>query len=189
MNNERFFRFSQLQPDGSKALRACEHIDSYFEGCLIQYNRIYELWKQVSQVDDSIDIEQVFKAKHTGMKQVVRDIHFLLISLQVVWKSLQQLADKVHYPNFVELEYIKNEWSDYFEQYREPRNTFEHYDDQIFGPDSRNNSPGFGLKLTSDGGFSLGTHNPVLINKNSMSQLEKFKDDFDSMIDRILPNA
>ena len=184
-----FFRFSQLQPDGSKALNAYEHINSYYEGCITQYDRIYDLWKTMSQIDDSGDLEQTFKVKHKGMRQVVRDIHFLLISLQVIWKSLQRLCDEDLYPNFIDLVHLKDEWKEYFEQYREPRNTFEHYDDQIFGPDSRGNSPGYGLKLNSDGGFSLGTHDPVLINQDSKHELEKFKGAFVNAIDKILTDA
>jgi len=189
MNNDKFFRFSQLQPDGIKALNAYEHISSYYDGCLTQYDRIYDLWKKVSQIDDSGDLDQIFKVKHKGMRQVVRDIHFLLISLQVIWKSLQQLCDEAQYPNFINLIPLKEEWNEYFDQYREPRNTFEHYDDQIFGPDSRNNSPGYGLKLTSNGGFSLGTHDPVLINQDSRQELEKFKNAFDNAIENTLPDA
>jgi hypothetical protein len=68
----------------------------------------------------------VFESKRENMQQVVRDIHFLLISLQVVWKSLQSFSDNSLFPSFAtKIAPLKLKWEPFFEQYREPRNSAE----------------------------------------------------------------
>lgn len=177
-------RFWKISPDGQNALVAYEHIVGYGRSVTIQYERAYDLWRASSNLGDD---PSVFHLKHDNMRQVVRDIHFLLISLQVVWKSLQRFCDGTHFPSFTaSLTPLRKKWEPYFEQYREPRNTFEHYDDQIFGPDSRNNSPGYGVKLNSSGSFALGSHQPVLLNDDSRKQFGKFMEEFENAITSVV---
>ncbi|MDA0734615.1 MAG: hypothetical protein O2909_04370 [Chloroflexi bacterium] len=186
MTNGDPFRFWALQPDGERAFQAYEHINSYYAGCIVQYSRIYKLWGVSSAIaNDPID-QVTFAAKRRAMEQVVRDIHYLLVSLQVIWKTLDRLCETNLYPHFECMASLRDKWQPYFEQYLEPRNTFEHFDDQVLGLDSRNNSPGFGLRLTPDGGFSLGSQHPVLINKHAQDQLEEFKREFETCVDGIV---
>ena len=174
------FQFWSFQPDGQTAFLAYEHIVGYSDGAVMQYQRIYDLWLSSSKLGDD---PGVFEAKRQNMRQVVRDIHFLLISLQVVWKSLKRMCDGQFFPSFSgALAPLKVKWEPFFEQHREPRNTFEHYDDQIFGPDTRNNSPGYGVKLQSDGAFALGSHQSVLVNAQSRQQFIQFTLEFESAI-------
>jgi len=174
------FRFWQIQPDGENAFVAYEHIIGYGHSVINQYDRAYGLWRTSSELGDDPSVLQL---KRDYMRQVMRDIHFLLISLQVVWKSLQRLSDGTHFPSFTaSLTPLRQKWEPYFEQYREPRNTFEHYDDQIFGPDSRNNSPGYGVSLESSGSFALGVHQPVLLNDDSRKQFANFMEEFENAI-------
>jgi hypothetical protein len=120
------------------------------------------------------------------MNQVIRDIHYLLVSLQVIWKTVERMCDPDLYPHFATMLPVRDKWQSYFEQYEKPRNTFEHFDDQVIGPDTRKNNPGFGVKLTSDGGFSLGTQKPALINKVAQDQLVEFKMEFGECIDDVV---
>jgi hypothetical protein len=145
------FTFLALKPDGANAYHAYENIHSYYDGAKAQYARIYEAWQVSSQIKgDGLD---VFRQKRVLMKQVVRDIHCLLVFLQVIWKTLKVLTNGALYPHFATLSPLKDKWEAYFEQYRELRNTLEHYDDQVLGTDSKNNSPGFGLSLSAPGWF------------------------------------
>jgi len=156
----------------------------YSDSVLTQFQRIYDLWLASTKLGDD---PSVFEAKRKNMRQVVRDIHFLLISLQVVWKSFQRLSDSSLFPSFAPtLAPLKGKWEFFFERYREPRNTFEHYDDQIFGPDSRNNSPGYGVKLQSDGSFALGSHQSVFVNSESQQQFIQFMEEFENAISAIV---
>lgn len=174
------FRFWSVQPDGESAFVAYEHIVGYSNGVLTQFQRIYDLWLVSTKLGGDLS---VLDAKRKNMEQVVRDIHFLLISLQVVWKSLQRFRDSNLFPSFAAtLAPLELKWRPFFEQYREPRNTFEHYDDQIFGPDSRKNSPGYGVKLQSDGAFALGLHQSTFINSLSKQQFIQFMEEFESAI-------
>lgn len=182
MNHRDPFRFWSLQPDGERAFQAYEHINVYYEGCLFQYSRIYELWRASSAIEVDPNDQAAFVEKRRAMQQVVRDIHYLLVSLQVIWKTVQRLCDAKLYPNFRNMAALRDKWASYFEQYLEPRNTFEHFDDQALGPDSRKNSPGYGLRLTPDGGFSLGVQHTVLINKQTQDQLVEFKKEFEACI-------
>ena len=72
---------------------------------------------------------------------------------------------------------------------RTPRNTFEHYEDQVLGRDSRGNSPGWGLALSGAGGFSLGTQQKVPLDQASYEQLRLFIDEFDATIESIVAPA
>ena len=186
MTTPKPFRFWALKPDGERAFQAYEHINAYYEGCLEQYARIYNLWRKSSAIKvESADL-QAFAEKRRAMQQVVRDIHYLLVSLQVIWKTLQRLCDNSQYPNFVGLVPLLHKWQPYFDQYREPRNTLEHYDDQVLGPDSRQNSPGYGLRLTSDGGFSLGAQSEIPIDQKSQEKLSEFISEFRACVDTIV---
>lgn len=181
------FRFWNAQPDGQTAFLAYEHIVGYSDGAVTQFQRIYDLWLASSKLGDD---PGVFEAKRQNMRQVVRDIHFLLISLQVVWKSLKRMSNSQLFPSFAgALAPLKVKWDPFFEQYREPRNTFEHYDDQIFGPDTKNNSPGYGVKLKSDGTFALGSHQSVLVNSQSRQQFFQFTEEFESAIATVVSPA
>ena len=180
------FRFWALQPDGERAFQAYEHINAYYEGCLSQYDRIYELWGRSSANPLDQKDEDGFAAKRRAMQQVVRDIHYLLISVQVIWKTLQRLCDAKLYPHFVGMVALRDKWVPYFEQFREPRNTLEHFDDQVLGPDTKNNSPGYGLSLTADGGFSLGTQKVVFVNHKAQNELAEFYQEFQACIDSIV---
>lgn len=174
------FRFWKVQPDGHNAFVAYEHMVGYSNSVLTQFQRIYDLWLASTKLGDD---PLVFESKRENMRQVVRDIHFLLISLQIVWKALQSVSDNNLFPSFAAaLAPLKIKWKPFFEQYREPRNTFEHYDDQIFGRDSRNNSPGYGVKLRADGTFALGSHQSVFVNSQSRQQFVQFMEEFESAI-------
>jgi hypothetical protein len=120
------------------------------------------------------------------MKEVVRDIHSLLIFLQVISKTLQTLSNKALYPNFSQLSALNDKWKEYFDQYRDPRNTFEHYDDQVLGLDTKSNSPGWGLSLSASRGFSLGTQVKVPEDEASYRQLEQFVKEFEDTIQKIV---
>ncbi len=182
------FRFWALKPDGERAFQAHEHINAYYEGCLLQYERIYDLWR-LSSANKS-ETEEAFAEKRHAMQQVIRDIHYLLISIQVIWKTLQRMCDSNLYPNYSRMVALRDKWSQFFEQYREPRNTLEHFDDQVLGPDSKNNSPGYGLQLASNGGFSLGTQNQVLVDQAAKDQLMAFHQEFQACIDKVVgPDA
>jgi hypothetical protein len=183
------FLFWQLKPDGENAYRAYEHIHSYFEGVTTQYERIYEIWTASSAIDDKADPDVAFRQKRRLMKQVVRDIHSLLIFLQVISKTLQTLSNKALYPNFSQLSVLNDKWKPYFDQYRNSRNTFEHYDDQVLGLDTRSNSPGWGLSLSASRGFSLGTQVKVPVDEAAYGQLEQFVKAFEDAIQKIVePN-
>jgi len=123
------------------------------------------------------------------MQQVVRDIHCLLVFLQVIWKTLQVMSDANLYPHFQPVTLLRDKWQNYFEQYRPARNTFEHYEDQVLGSDSRGNSPGWGLALSSAGGFSLGTQQKVPIDQAAYEQLRLFIDEFEASIESIVAPA
>lgn len=183
------FLFCQLKPDGENAYRAYEHIHSYFEGVTTQYERIYDIWTTSSAIDDKADPAVAFRQKRRLMKQVVRDIHSLLIFLQVISKILQTLSNKALYPNFSQLSVLNDKWKQYFGQYRDPRNTFEHYDDQVLGLDTKSNSPGWGLSLSASRGFSLGTQVKVPVDEVAYRQLEQFVKEFEDTIQKIVePN-
>ena len=183
------FLFWQLKPDGENAYRAYEHIHSYFEGVTTQYERIYNIWTTSSAIDDKADPAVAFRQNRRLMKQVVRDIHSLLIFQQVISKSLQTLSNKALYPNFSQLSVLNDKWKQYFDQYRDPRNTFEHYDDQVLGLDTKSNSPGWGLSLSASRGFSLGTQVKVPVDEAAYRQLEQFVKEFEDTIQEIVePN-
>lgn len=186
MTIQKPFRFWALKPDGERAFQAYEHINAYYEGCLEQYARIYDLWNKSSAIKaDSAD-SQAFSEKRRAMQQVVRDIHYLLISLQVIWKTMQRLCNSSLYPNFAGLVPLRKKWEPYFAQYREPRNTLEHYDDQVLGLDSKQNSPGYGVRLTSDGAFALGAQGEVRLDQKAQEQLTEFASEFWACIDTIV---
>jgi hypothetical protein len=180
------FLFWQLKPDGENAYRAYEHIHSYFEGVTTQYTRIYEIWAASSAIDGKADPDAAFHQKRKLMKQVVRDIHSLLVFLQVISKTLQTLSNKTLYPNFSQLSALNDSWKPYFYQYRDPRNTLEHYDDQVLGLDTKSNSPGWGLSLSASRGFSLGTQVKVPIDETAYRQLENFMNEFEDTIQKIV---
>jgi hypothetical protein len=180
------FRFLSLTPDGQRAYQAYDLINSYYQGCLMQYSRIYDIWRASSAIKVSLHDQTAFMEKRRQMQQVIRDIHYLLVSLQVIWKTVQRLCDVKLYPHFTPMSSLRDQWAPYFKQYREPRNTFEHFDDQVLGPDSRSNSPGYGVHLASDGGFSLGKQQSVFINKQTQDQLVQFKAAFEACIDSIV---
>jgi len=183
-------RFLLLQPDGDRALKAYEHIDGYCDACSIQYERIYARWQASSSVEISVGDTDGFAKKRAQMQGVVRDIHFLLVSLQVVWKALRRFCDPTLYPNFAgALKPLMDKWSGYFVQYLEPRNTFEHYDDQVLGPDTRNNTPGYGVHLAPDGNFTLGEGKAVSVSKQAYEQLLQFRRELESSIDLALESA
>lgn len=183
------FLFCQLKPDVENAYRAYEHIHSYFEGVTTQYERIYDIWTTSSAIDDKAHPAVAFRQKRRLMKQVVLDIHSLLIFLQVISKTLQTLSNKALYPNFSQLSVLNDKWKQYFDQYRDPRNTFEHYDDQVLGLDTKLNSPGWGLSLYASRGFSLGTQVKVPVDEAAYRQLEQFVKEFEDTIQKIVePN-
>jgi hypothetical protein len=124
--------------------------------------------------------------KRKMMHQVIRDIHFLLVSKQAIWRSLQTLCLSDIYPSFVGVDSMRTKWTNYFEQFREPRNSFEHFEDQVLGNDTRKNSPGFGVKLKPDGTFSLGSQTTVAIGAASKDQLENFYSEFEEFILQVL---
>ncbi|MEW5904554.1 MAG: hypothetical protein AB1722_09465 [Pseudomonadota bacterium] len=128
----------------------------------------------------------VFERARLLMKQVVRDIHCLLIFLQVIWKTLKVMADKELYPHFDALSVLKNKWEPFFEQYRESRNTLEHYDEQVLGKDPFKKNPGWGLSLSANKGFSLGTHAKVAVDQQSYEKLGEFIAEFESVIAKIV---
>jgi hypothetical protein len=173
-----------LGPEGERAFWAYEHINSYYEGCLVQYERIYLQWQQSSVIPS--ECEGSMDAKRKMMHQVIRDIHFLLVSKQAIWRSLQTLCLSHVYPSFVGVDSTRTKWASYFEQFREPRNSFEHFEDQVLGKDTRKNSPGFGVKLNPDGIFSLGSQTPVAIGAASKEQLENFYSEFEEFILQVL---
>ena len=165
-------KFWALGQEGQRAAWAYEHVTSYFDGSLVQYGRVVELWRQSSAVPEAS--EGSWEAKLKLMHQVVRDIHFLLVSKQAIWRTLSTLSSQDLYPSFQSVVPLKVQWAPYFEQYREPRNSFEHFEDQILGNDSRSNSPGFGVRLLPDGSFSLGVQQPVVLGEASKRQLVEF---------------
>jgi hypothetical protein len=93
------------------------------------------------------------------------------------------------YPHFTAVAQLRDKWRQYFEQYRAARNTFEHYEDQVLGRDSRENSPGWGLSLSATDGFSLGMQQRVSIDKIAYEQLRLFIDEFDDTIAAIVESA
>jgi hypothetical protein len=123
------------------------------------------------------------------MQQVVRDIHCLLVFLQVIWKTLQVISKPEMYPHFTAVAQLRDKWCEYFEQYRPARNTFEHYEDQVLGRDSRGNSPGWGLSLSATGGFSLGTQPKVSIDQMAYEELRLFIGEFEETIAAIVGSA
>lgn len=180
------FLFWELKPDGENAYRAYEHIHSYFEGVTTQYARIYDIWTASSAIDDRANPGAAFSEKRRLMKQVVRDIHSLLVFMQVISKTLQTLSNKDLYPHFSQLSALNDKWKPYFDQYRDLRNTFEHYDDQVLGLDTKSNSPGWGLSLSASRGFSLGTQAQVPVNEAAYRQLEQFLTEFEDAIQKIV---
>ncbi len=183
------FKFWQLSPDGTKAYQAYEHIHSYYQGITVQYSRIYDVWTASSNIKGDQTDPAIFRQKHALMRQVVRDIHCLLIFLQVIWKTLKVLSDRDLYPHFGSLAALRDKWEPYFEQYRQPRNTLEHYEDQVLGADPKKNSPGWGLSLSAHQGFSLGTQAKVAVDKQSYEELGIFMSEFEDAVAKIVePN-
>jgi hypothetical protein len=183
------FGFWAIQPDGERAYQAYEHVHSYCEGASIQYARVYELWQQSSSIKVEGDLAAIAEIKRSHMQQVIRDIHCLLVFLQVIWKTLQVMSAPDLYPHFTAVAQLRDKWRQYFEQYRAARNTFEHYEDQVLGRDSRENSPGWGLSLSATDGFSLGMQQRVSIDKIAYEQLRLFIDEFDDTIAAIVESA
>jgi hypothetical protein len=173
-------KFWVLGDEGQRAYWAHEHVSSYYEGCLVQYERVFAMWRASSQIPE--EAEDSWETKVTAMNQVIRDIHFLLVSKQAICRALQTLCSPDLYPRFQNLVPLNAKWGSYFEQFRNPRNSFEHFEDQVLGKDSRKNSPGFGVRLTPNGEFSLGTHTPVLIGEASRLQLVEFHGEFENTI-------
>lgn len=178
------FRFWAIKPDGERALNAYEHIRNYYWGGVIQHNRIYDTWRESSALkgggDDELEVKKLL------MKQVIRDIHFLLVCKQIIWKSLQQMSSPSLFPSFTPaIDPLRQKWGPFFESFKPARNTFEHFEDQIFGPDTRRNSPGYGVTLKADGSFALGTHTPVTIGPQSKAKLAEFLAEFDQAIDSV----
>lgn len=183
------FQFWQLSPDGEKAYQAYEHIHSYYQGVTVQYSRIYDVWTTSSNIKGDQSDPSVFRQKRILMKQVVRDIHCLLVFLQVIWKTLKVLSDGELYPHFESLSALRKKWEPYFEQYRQPRNTLEHYEDQVLGADSKKNGPGWGLSLSAHKGFSLGVQVKVAVDQQSYEKLGEFMTEFEAAIAKIVePN-
>jgi|GEM_PF-2224107 hypothetical protein len=180
------FKFWQLLPDGQRAYQAYEHIHSYHQGVTVQYSRIYDIWTASSNITGNQAAPEVLRQKQALMKQVVRDIHCLLIFLQVIWKTLKVLSNKELYPHFELLSALQGKWEPYFEQYREPRNTLEHYDDQVLGADSKNNGPGWGLSLSAHKGFSLGAQTKVSVDQQAYETLCEFMAEFEAAIEKIV---
>jgi hypothetical protein len=180
------FKFWQLTPDGQNAYEAYEHIHSYYDGVTMQYSRIYDIWTTSSNIKGDQTDPNVFRQKRLLMKQVVRDIHCLLIFLQVIWKTLKVLSDIEMYPHFGSLSVLRAKWKPYFEQYREPRNTLEHYGDQVLGKDPMKKSPGLGLSLSANEGFSLGVHTKVAVDRQSYEKLGEFIAEFEEAIARVV---
>jgi hypothetical protein len=183
------FGFWAIQPDGERAYQAYEHVHSYCEGASIQFARVYELWQTSSNIKDEGGLAAVARIKRLHMQQVVRDIHCLLVFLQVIWKTLQVMSEPNLYPHFKAVAQLRDKWRHHFEQYRAARNTFEHYEDQVLGRDSRGNSPGWGLSLSAAGGFSLGTQQKVSIDQVAYDQLRLFIDQFDATMEIIVAPA
>ena len=184
------FKFWKLSPDGEKAYQAYEHIHSYYQGVTVQYSRIYDAWTASSSIKGDQADPAVFRQKRVLMKHVVRDIHCLLIFLQVIWKTLKVLSNRELYPHFELLSALREKWGPYFEQYREPRNTLEHYEDQVLGADSRKNGPGWGLSLSANKGFSLGAQAKVAVDKQFYEELVEFMTEFEATIEKIVePNS
>jgi hypothetical protein len=136
-------KFWNLGDEGQRAYWAHEHVNSYYEGCLVQYERVFELWMTSSAIPE--EAENSWETKITSMNQVIRDIHFLLVSKQAIWRALQTLCSLELYPRFQNLVPLKTKWGPYFEQYRNPRNSFEHFEDQVLGKDTRNTALGLGF--------------------------------------------
>lgn len=178
-------KFCRLTPDGERAYQAYEHIHSYYDGVTMQYTRIYDIWTASSNIKGD-QIQIVFQKKHLLMKQVVRDIHCLLIFLQVIWKTLKVLSDRELYPHFEALAVLREKWRPYFEQYRELRNTLEHYGEQVLGRDPHKKNPGWGLSLSANEGFSLGAHTKVGVDRQSYEKLGEFMTEFEIAIARIV---
>jgi hypothetical protein len=84
------------------------------------------------------------------------------------------MSERKLYPNFTALVPLQDKWRNYFEQYLAPRNTFEHYEDQVLGNDSRNNSPGWALSLSATEGFGLGTQQKVATDQAACEQRQLF---------------
>jgi hypothetical protein len=180
------FPFWALSPDGKRAHDAYEHVHSYYCGASIQYGRIYELWRASSEIAIEGGAMANARTKRFHMQQVVRDVHCLLVFIQVIWRTLTVMSDPELYPHFVPLVALRAKWQPYFKQYLAPRDTFEHYEDQVLGRDSRKNSPGFGLSLSAAGGFSLGSHTKVPIDQTAFEQLQRFMSEFDEAVARII---
>ena len=120
------FLFGQLKPD-AKTHFGLTNIALYFEGVTTQYARIYEIW--TLHLPSTKSRSDVARQKRRLMKQVVRDIHSLLIFLRS-YLRLSKLFNKAHYPNFSSnCSVLNDKWKPYFDRYRDLRNTFEHYDD------------------------------------------------------------
>ena len=180
------FPFWAIQPAGKRAYQAYAHIHSYCEGASLQYERVYGWWQQSSQVETEGDMAATVNVKRAHMQQVVRDIHCLLVFLQVVWKTLKIMSSPGLYPHFTALAQLRDKWDPYFDQYRLARNTCEHYEDQVLGSDSRGNSPGWGLSLSASQGFSLGTQQKLSIDQAAYEQLRRFVNEFDDVIASIV---
>lgn len=102
---------------------------------------------------------------------------------------MKVLSNRELYPHFEPLSALREKWAPYFEQYREPRNTLEHYEDQVLGADSKKNGPGWGLSLSAHKGFSLGAQVKVAVDQKSCEKLGEFMTEFETAITKIVePN-
>jgi hypothetical protein len=184
------FRFLSITPDGDRAFQAYEHVQAYCRACELQYERVHERWSRVSTDGLTADqFREIFPSVQREMRQVIRDVHFLFVAKQVVWKALDRLGNSTLYPSFSEVRELRDRWQPYFEQYLDPRNTFEHFDDQILGPDTRGNSPGYGVRLTERGMFALGRHDEVPVNESSKAELARFFSEFEALMFSIADRA
>ena len=186
MKIEEPFIFWESLANGKVAWLAYEKMWRYFNSSQIQLQRIYELWKESSKIiieEGSLNQEELFRKKQKNMEQVISDIHFLMLSLDKVWKLIDRLTGPSLCPELVKSRKFKKTIRKFLAPYREARDTFEHYDEQVLGGDPKNKGPGSPkISLKANEGFSFGNRIPIKLNEEFNKEFSELIEEFDKCI-------
>jgi hypothetical protein len=178
--------FWQALQNGEMAWLAYERIWRYVASSQLQLERIYAQWQQSSQIKiepGSCKTDLLFQEKQKCMEQVISDIHFLVLCLDKIWKLIDRLTGPSLCPELKAARRFKKTIQAFLKPYLDVRDTFEHYDEQVIGGDSRKKGPGSQkVSLSAEGGFSFGDKPPIKIDANFAQRLLSLLQTFDQHV-------
>ena len=180
------FLFLESLTNGQMAWFAYEKMWRYFNSTQIQLQRIYELWGESSRIkieESTPEIEELFLKKKKIMEQVISDIHFLTIALDKVWKFIDRLTGPSLCPELVKSRKFKKPIRTFMKPYLKARDTFEHYDDQVLGGNSKQKGPGsHKISLKANKGFAFGNRKPIKLDETFYKEFCELIVKFDECI-------